>query len=78
MLYATESNGADRLAALLDALRARYTLGYKPGEAKADGALCRLKVSLSPAFWAAHPGVKPKDVEVRARQSYVRSTRSGE
>ena len=78
VLYATESNAADRLAALLDALRARYTLGYKPGEAKADGALCRLNVSLSPAFWVAHPGVKPKDVEVRARQSYVRSTRSGE
>ncbi len=74
VLYATESDAAERFAALLDTLRARYTLGFKPGEIKAEGTLCRLKVGLSPAFWAAHPGVKAKDVVVRSRGSYLRST----
>ena len=74
VLYATEGNAAERFASLLDALRARYTLGYRPGEQKADGTVCRLKVSLSPAFWAAHPGMKAKDVLVRSRQSYIRAT----
>ena len=74
VLYATESDAAVRLASLLDTLRTRYTIGYKPGEMKAEGTLCRLKVSLSPSFWAAHPGVKTKDAVVRSRQSYVRTS----
>lgn len=73
VVYATEGDAANRLAALLDTLRARYTLGYKPGQVKADGTLCRLKVSLSPAFWATHPQIKARDLLVRARQSYIRS-----
>jgi VWFA-related protein len=72
VVYATEGDAAERLSTLLDTLRARYTLGYKPGQMKAEGTLCRLKVSLSPAFWAAHPQIKGRDVLVRARQSYIR------
>ncbi len=72
VLYATESDAAARLATLLDGLRARYTLGYKPSAARPDGTRCQLRVSLSPAFWAAHPEVRARDVAMRARTSYVR------
>ena len=74
VVYATAGDAAAKLAAVLDSLRARYTLGYKPVAAKPDGTLCRLRVELSPAFWAAHPGVRGRDVLVRARQSYVRTS----
>lgn len=72
VLYATETDAAARFATLLDALRARYTLGYKPTEAQPAGTVCRLRVELSPLFWASHPEWKPRDVTVRARQSYLR------
>jgi VWFA-related protein len=78
VVYATGGDATDRLAVLLDTLRARYTLGYKPGQVKADGTLCRLKVSLSPGFWAAHPQIKEREVRLRARQSYVRVSRNKE
>ena len=69
---ATAGNAAGKLASLLDALRARYTLGYRPSAAKLDGTVCRLRVALTPAFWARHPDLKPRDVEVRGRGSYMR------
>ena len=72
VLYATESDATSRFSTLLDALRARYTLGYKPADSKPEGTVCRLKVGLSAAFWAAHPEWKPRDVLLRARTSYVR------
>lgn len=72
VLYATTNDVAARLAALLDTLRERYTLGYRPGEAKPDGTVCHLKLELSPAFFAAHPHLRAKDLAVRSRQSYVR------
>ncbi len=72
VLYATEGDAAPRLATLLDSLRARYTLAYKPAEPKPEGTVCRLKVKLSPAFWTAHPAMTARDVAVRARESYVR------
>lgn len=72
VLYATESDTAVQFASLLDRLRARYTLGYRPGEVKAHSTLCRLHVGLSPAFWKNHPELRQKDVVVRARESYMR------
>ena len=61
-----------RLAAMLDVLRQRYTLGFKPDKTKPDGTPCHLKVTLSPAFFADHPRLKAKEVVVRSRQTYVR------
>ncbi len=75
VVYATAADAPARFSSLLDSLRARYTLGYRPSTAKPDGTVCRLKVGLSPAFFASHPEVKAKDVTVRARQSYVRTDR---
>lgn len=72
VLTAVEVDATQRFGALLDSLRARHTLGYRPSVARPVGSLCRLKVTLSPDFWAAHPEVKAKDVQLRARSSYVR------
>ena len=72
VVYATAGDAAAKLGTLLDALRARYTLGYRPADTKPDGTMCRLRVGLSAAFFAAHPEVKAKDVLLRSRESYVR------
>lgn len=62
----------DRFAAVLDMLRQRYTLAYKPLQGKPKGTLCRLTLTLSPAFILHHPDMRPKDVAIRTRTSYVR------
>ena len=72
VLHASRSEVAGRFAALLDAIRQRYTIGYKPTADQPPGTLCHLRVSLSPSFATRHPDVPLKDVIVRARQSYFR------
>lgn len=73
VLYATQHDASARLTELLAALRARYTLAYKPGRAKPEGTLCKIRVRLSAAFWAGHPAAKPSELIVRSRSSYLRS-----
>lgn len=70
--YASQADIVDRFGSLIDSLRQRYTLGYKPAHAKPSGTVCKLRLALSPAFFAAHPGIKARDVLVRTRQSYTR------
>ena len=53
-------------------MRQRYTLSYRPEAVKPDGAVCHLHLALSPAFFAAHPELRPKDIAIRSRSSYVR------
>ena len=72
VVQATAGDADTRLAGLLDTLRQRYTLGYKPTATQPDGTLCHLKLTLSPAFFAAHPRVRAKDVIVHSRGSYLR------
>jgi VWFA-related protein len=38
----------DRLADMIADLRSRYTIGYRPSEAKPAGTFCRVRVQLSP------------------------------
>jgi hypothetical protein len=38
----------ERLAELIDELRARYTIGYRPGEMQSAGAIRRIRVELAP------------------------------
>ncbi|MGI4829671.1 MAG: VWA domain-containing protein [Janthinobacterium lividum] len=73
VLYATASDAAQRLSSLLDTLRERYTLGYRPSTPRAPGTVCSLQLTLSPAFFAAHPGVRAREITLRSRHSYVRS-----
>jgi VWFA-related protein len=61
-----------RLAALIDALRERYTLGYEPSKQRPPGTRCKLHLQMSPEFYAAHPGLKPRDLLIRTREEYFR------
>ena len=47
VLKTSKKEVAARLAALIDQLRARYTLGYKPGLVKPAGSFCKVQVKLT-------------------------------
>jgi pyridoxal phosphate enzyme (YggS family) len=64
------------LAAQIDTLRQRYTLAYKPTQPRKPGALCRLHLELSPLFYFTHPNLKPRDILIRTRESYIRNPQS--
>jgi VWFA-related protein len=49
VLKTSKREVAVRLAVLIDQLRARYTLGYKPGPAKPAGSFCKVQVKLTSA-----------------------------
>lgn len=57
----------DKLAALIDDLRMRYSLGYHPSAQKPKGKFCRIKVELAPEARKA-----VGKVVVEARQGYYR------
>ncbi|HEY7406123.1 MAG TPA: VWA domain-containing protein [Candidatus Angelobacter sp.] len=57
----------DKLAALIDDLRMRYSLGYHPSGQKPKGKYCAIKVKLSP-----ETKKQLGDVVVEARQGYYR------
>ena len=61
-------NAGERLAALIDDLRARYDLGYVPPSGAADGKFCRIRVEVSPR-------VEQREGKfiVRAREGYYRT-----
>lgn len=58
---------AARLGDLIDELRGRYTLGYRPGESKPPGTFCKLRVDLAP-----EASLRPKEWTVVTRQGYYR------
>jgi VWFA-related protein len=60
-----------RLSELLDQLRERYTLGYKPSTEKAAGSFCKLEVSLT-SFAYQHSNSRKRDTLVRSRHGYYR------
>jgi VWFA-related protein len=60
------------LALLIDQVRARYTLGYKPTAAVSQGKFCKLSLRLSPEFLSKHPEVRKQDLVVMTRLGYYR------
>jgi VWFA-related protein len=56
-----------RLADVIDDLRGRYTIGYRPAEDKPAGTFCRVKVALAP-----DAPLKPQEWRVLARTGYYR------
>jgi hypothetical protein len=60
------------LALLLDQVRARYTLGYKPTAGESQGKFCKLSLRLSPEFLAKHPELRKQDLIVMTRSGYYR------
>jgi VWFA-related protein len=61
---------AARLAALVDQIRLRYTLGYKPSTSKPQGTFCQLHLQLNPATMKARADLRK--AQVRTRQGYYR------
>ena len=57
----------ERLAQLIDELRARYTIGYRPSDPRPAGTFRRIRVQLTPS-----PTLRPKEWTVLARQGYYR------
>ena len=62
---------AARLAELIDQLRARYTLGYKPGSTKPAGSFCKVQVKLTSASQKRNHSGKG-DLLVRSISGYYR------
>ena len=58
---------AERLGEMIDELRARYTVGYRPAESKPTGTFCKLLVELAPGG-----ALRPNEWVVFARQGYYR------
>lgn len=59
-----------RLAEMIDLLRGRYTLGYKPSTAKPAGAFCKLQLRLTPDARKTLP--HQGDIVVRTERGYYR------
>jgi VWFA-related protein len=72
VLNAGSKDTAIRLAALIDQLRDRYTLGYKPATAKPEGTFCKLQLRLQPDFFRERPALKKKNVIVKTKSGYYR------
>jgi VWFA-related protein len=75
--YAAETGGvvvaarrdeiSTKLAGLIDRIRGRYTIGYRPPAQKPEGTLCKIDVKLSRVAIAREGAV-----EIRARRGYKR------
>jgi hypothetical protein len=61
---------AARLAELVDQIRLRYTIGYKPSMAKPEGTYCKLQLNLAPEALKARADLRK--LRVRTRQGYYR------
>ncbi|MBZ5601541.1 MAG: VWA domain-containing protein [Acidobacteriia bacterium] len=57
----------ERLSQLIDDLRSRYTIGYRPAQEKPAGTFCKVQVSLAPGG-----ALRPKEWKVLARAGYYR------
>jgi len=57
----------ERLAEVIDSLRNRYTIGYRPKEEKPPGTFCQVKVALAPGA-----PLRPKEWRVLSRAGYYR------
>ncbi len=72
VLYSAGKSVTRQLAQLLDDLRGRYTLGYKPANAEPDGKFCKLRFTLTPQAFERHPEWKKSEISVHAESGYYR------
>jgi VWFA-related protein len=70
VLNTSKKEATDRLAELIDQLRGRYTLGYKPTMVKPEGTFCKLQLQLSAD--AGKDVSNERDVVVRTKSGYYR------
>lgn len=57
----------ERLGELIDDLRSRYTIGYRPTDEKPAGTFSKIQVSLAPSS-----NLRPQEWKVLARAGYYR------
>lgn len=57
----------ERLGELIDDLRSRYTIGYRPTDEKPAGTFCKTQISLAP-----NAALRPQEWKVLARAGYYR------
>jgi VWFA-related protein len=72
ILNSGTKEAADRLSFLIDQMRARYTLGFKPNRAVPQGKFCKLSVQLSPEFFREHHELRKSDFVVLTKSGYYR------
>ena len=70
VLNTSKKEVAARLAELIDQLRGRYTIGYRPSGSKPQGTFCKLHLELSPKARKGDPDVR--NSMVRTRHGYYR------
>jgi VWFA-related protein len=70
VLNTSKKEVAARLAELIDQLRGRYTIGYKPSASKPQGTFCKLHLELTPQ--ARKADAAARDSMVRTRHGYYR------
>lgn len=71
-MHSNKEETATKLAELIDKMRNRYTIGYRPSAVQPNGKFCRIDVELTTHFYAAHPGLQPKMLAIHARTGYYR------
>ena len=72
VLNTSKKEVAARLAELIDQLRERYTLGYKPSTSKPAGTYCKLHLALSSTAYEEPSDLRKGSVFVRVRRGYYR------
>ena len=72
VLHGRGRKAAAVLAALIEEIRGRYTIGYVPSAPRAPDTFCRIKLRLTPRAYADHPELKHGHYETRARVGYYR------
>ena len=72
VLSTSTRDAADHLALLIDQMRARYTLGFKPTRLETQGKFCKLSLQLSPEFLRDHRELHKSDFVVLTKSGYYR------
>ena len=72
VLNTSTRDAPEHLALLLDEIRARYTLGYKPTQVEPPGKFCKLSLRLSPEVAGEHPELRKQGLLVSTRSGYYR------
>lgn len=72
VLASNNREAAEKLAALIELIRARYTFSYTPSAPRPEGTFCRLHLRFSPEALARHPELRQSRYELRARLGYFR------
>jgi hypothetical protein len=72
ILNTNTKQAADHLSLLIDQIRSRYTLGYKPAHVESQGKFCKLGLQLSPEFFHDNPELRKQGLMVLSRAGYYR------